>query len=58
MKKAKKVIGILSVIAVIIYAISAIFMLLQQTADTYVVKQGTISEEGDNAMMMYDGISS
>jgi len=48
LKKAKKVIGILSVIAVIIYAISAIFMLLQQTSDTYVVKQGTISEEDES----------
>ena len=47
MKKAKKIIAILLTIAVIIYIVASIFMLLQQTADTYVVKQGTISEEDE-----------
>ena len=48
MKKAKKIIAILSVIAVLICAVSAIFMLLQETSDTYVVKQGTLSKEDES----------
>ncbi|MBQ2835672.1 MAG: hypothetical protein IJE68_02410 [Clostridia bacterium] len=48
MKKARKIIAILLTIAVIIYVIASIFMLLQQTSDTYVVKQGTISEEDES----------
>ncbi len=48
MKKAKKIIAILLTIAVIIYIVVSIFMLLQQSADTYVVKQGTISEEDES----------
>lgn len=48
MKKARKIIAILLTIAVIIYVVASIFMLLQQSADTYVVKQGTISEEDES----------
>lgn len=48
MKKARKIIAILLTIAVIIYIVASIFMLLQQSADTYVVKQGTISEEDES----------
>ena len=48
MKKARKIIAILLTIAVIIYVVASILMLLQQTSDTYVVKQGTISEEDES----------
>lgn len=45
MKKGKKIIAILSVIAIVIYGVISILTLLQQTSETYVVRQGTISKE-------------
>lgn len=47
MKKSGKVIAILSAIAVIIYVISAVYLLIVHPTDTYVVKQGTVSEEDE-----------
>lgn len=47
MKKGGKVIAILSAIAVIIYVISAVYLLIVHPTDTYVVKQGTVSEEDE-----------
>lgn len=47
MKKRRKIIAILSAIAIIIYVVVAVYSLLQQTADTYIVQQGTISAEDE-----------
>lgn len=47
MKKGKKIIAILSVIAVAIYVISAVYLLIVHPTDTYIVKEGTISEEDE-----------
>lgn len=47
MKKVKTIIAILLSIAVISYVIYTIHMLIQKTADTYVVKQGTLSQEDE-----------
>ena len=47
MKKAKKIIAILSIIAVIIYVISAVYLLIVNSTDTYIVQRGTISEEDE-----------
>lgn len=47
LKKGKKIIAILSVIAVAIYVISAVYLLIVHPTDTYIVKEGTISEEDE-----------
>lgn len=47
MKKSGKIIAILLAIAVLTYVISAVYLLIVDTADTYIVKQGTISEEDE-----------
>ena len=45
MKKSKKIIAIGIAIGVLIYTISAIYLLLVNPEETYIVKQGTITEE-------------
>lgn len=47
LKKSKKIIAILLAIAVLIYATSAIYLLISNPTETYVVKQGTITEEDE-----------
>ena len=47
MKKGGKIIAILSVIAVLIYGISAVYLLIVHPTNIYVVKQGTLSEEDE-----------
>ena len=47
MKKSKKIITILLIIGVLIYVISSVYMLIANATDTYIVKQGTITEEDD-----------
>lgn len=47
MKKGKKIVAILSVIAIIIYIVSAIYFLIVHPTDTYIVKQGELSEEDE-----------
>ena len=47
MKKGRKIISILSVIAVLAYVISAAYFLIVNPIDTYVVKQGTLTEEDE-----------
>ena len=45
MKKGKKIITILLTIGVLIYVISAVYILISNATNTYIVKQGTITEE-------------
>lgn len=45
MKKGKRIIAILLAIGVLIYVISAICLLIANPMETYIIKQGTISEE-------------
>lgn len=47
MKKGRKIIAILSAIALLIYVVSAVYLLIVKTAETYIVKQGTIFEEDE-----------
>lgn len=47
LKKGKKIIAILSIIALAIYILTAIYMLIVHPTDTYIVKQGTLSEEDE-----------
>jgi len=47
LKKGKTIIAILSVIGVLAYIVSAIYLLIVHPTDTYIVKQGTISEEDE-----------
>ena len=47
MKKNKRIIAIVSVIAIIIYIVSAIYLLIADPTETYVIKQGTLSEEDE-----------
>ena len=47
MKKGKKIIAIISVIAALICIGSSIYLLIVHPTDTYVVKQGTLSEEDE-----------
>ena len=47
MKKGRKAIAILSVIAILIYVISAVYLLIVHPTDTYVIKEGSISEEDE-----------
>ena len=48
MKKGKKIIAIISAIAVLIYVITAVYLLIVHPTDTYVVKLGELSEEDDS----------
>ena len=45
MKKGKKIIAIILVLAIIIYIVYAICLLIMDPTDTYIIKQGTLSEE-------------
>lgn len=57
MKKSRKIIAILSIIAVLIYIISAVYMLIVNPTNTYVVKQGLLSEEDEaNGYIIRDEI--
>ena len=47
MKKGGKIIAIISIIAVLIYVISAVYLLIVHPIDTYVVKEGSLSEEDE-----------
>lgn len=47
MKKARKIITILLAIAAIIYILFAMRTVIEKTADAYVVKQGTLSQEDE-----------
>ena len=47
MKKGRKIIAILSVIAVLIYVISAVYLLIVNPTNTYIVQQGNLSEEDE-----------
>ena len=47
MKKSGKIIAILSILAIIIYIISAVYLLIVHPTDTYVVRQGVLSEEDE-----------
>ena len=47
LKKGKIIITILSVIGVLAYIASAIYLLIIHPTDTYIVRQGTISEEDE-----------
>ena len=47
MKKNKRIIAIVSVIAILIYIVSAIYLLIVHPSETYVVKQGSLSEEDE-----------
>lgn len=47
MKKGRRIIAILLAIAVLIYAGSAVYLLIANPAETYIVTQGTISEEDE-----------
>lgn len=45
MKKSKKIIAIISFIAVLIYLGTVVYLLIVNPTDTYVVQQGTLTEE-------------
>lgn len=47
MKKGKKITVILLVIAIVAYIISAIYFLIINPTDSYIVKQGTLSKEDE-----------
>lgn len=47
MKKGKKIIAILLAIAILIYAVSAVYLLISNPRETYIVSKGTISEEDE-----------
>lgn len=47
MKKSKKIIAILFVIAVVTYIIWAVYLLIVHPTNTYIIRQGTISEEDE-----------
>jgi len=48
LKKGKKIIAIISILAVLIYVITAVYLLIVHPTDTYVVKQGALSEEDES----------
>ena len=48
MGKGKKIIAILSVVAILIYVISAVYLLIVNPTETYIVKEGTIAEEDES----------
>ena len=47
MKKGRKIIGILSVIAVVAYVAVSVYLLIVHPTDTYIIRQGEISEEDE-----------
>ena len=47
MKKGRKIIAVISVIAVLICVVSVVYLLIVHPTDTYVIKQGTLSEEDE-----------
>ena len=47
MKKSKKIIAIISAIVVMAYVIYAVYLLIVHPTDTYIVKQGTLSDEDE-----------
>ena len=47
MKKGKRIIAILSVIAILIYVICSVYLLLTNPTDTYIIKHGSLSEEDE-----------
>ena len=47
MKKGKKIIAIISIIAVIVYVICAIYFLIVHPTDSYIVRQGSLSKEDE-----------
>jgi len=47
LKKGKKIIAIISVIAVLIYVISVIYLLIVNPTNSYIVKEGALSEEDE-----------
>lgn len=48
MKKGRKIIGILSIIAVVAYVATSIYLLIVHPTDSYVVREGEISEEDES----------
>ena len=47
MKKSKKLIAIFSALIIIIYMIWAIFLLVSRSSETYIVRQGTLTQEDE-----------
>lgn len=47
LKKGKNIIAIISVIAVLIYVISAVYLLIVNPTSSYIVKEGDLSEEDE-----------
>lgn len=47
MKKSKKILALIFAIIILIYIIYAIYLLVANPTDTYIIKQGTISEENE-----------
>lgn len=47
MKKSKKLIAIFSALIIITYMIWAIFLLVSRSSETYIVKQGTLTQEDE-----------
>lgn len=47
MKKGKNIIAIISIIAVLIYVISAVYLLIVNPTSSYIVKEGELSEEDE-----------
>lgn len=47
MKKIRGIIAIISVIGVLIFVISTVYLLITNTSETYIVSQGTISKEDE-----------
>jgi putative membrane fusion protein len=48
LKKGKKILAILAVIAVLIYVIYSVYMLIVHPTDTYVITQGTLTQEDES----------
>ena len=46
--KGRKIIALLSAIIIIVYIIWAIYLLIVHPVDTYVITQGTISQEDES----------
>ena len=47
MKKSKKILALIFAIIILIYIIYAIYLLVANPTDTYIIKQGKISEENE-----------
>lgn len=47
MKKSKKIIAIVLIVGILLYILYAIYLLIVKPSDTYIVKQGTLSEEDE-----------